>query len=144
MNRSEKFSSVLRIAEIKKRDATRIAVKAKQKLHEYEQKLNELRSFRNEYTLNAWAGGQTMTANQLQERQKFIRQLDEGIKILTNKVKGQRQSSAVDKQAWLEAHKHSDAVDKLMGKIRKIEVDLGETREANELDDRSQHRKLEN
>ncbi len=142
MTRSQKFTSVLKIAEIKKRDATRIAMKAKQNLHEYEQKLNELRSFRSEYTLSARAGGQTMTANQLQERQKFIRQLDEGIRILTNKVEGQRQSSAVDKQAWLDARKHSDAVDKLMGKIRQIEIDLGDTREANELDERSQHRQL--
>jgi flagellar export protein FliJ len=144
MIRSQKFSSVIRIAETKKRDAARVAVKAKQKLQEYEQKLNELRSFRSEYTINARASGQVMTANQLQERQKFIRQLDEGIKILSNKVDGQRQSSALEKQAWLDAHKHNDAVDKLMGKIRQVEINLGETREANELDDRSQHRKLEN
>ncbi len=144
MTRSEKFSSVLRIAETKKRDAARVAIKTNQKLNEYEKKLSELRGFRKEYTLGARAGSQSMKASQLQERQKFIRQLDEGINILTSKVEGQRQSSDLDKQAWLDAHKHSDAMDKLMGKIKKTEACLDESREANELDDHSQYRRMKN
>ena len=139
MTRSEKFSSVLRIAESKKHDAARVAKKTNQILNEYEEKLGELRGFRDEYTLGARAVSQSMTAKQLQERQKFIQQLDEGINILTNKVEGQRQNSEVDKQAWLDAHKYSDAMDKLMGKIKKTEERLDESREANELDDRSQY-----
>lgn len=139
MTRSQRFSSVLRIAETKKRNAARISVKATQKLNEYEKKLDELRSFRNEYTFGAHAGSQRMTANQLQERQLFLRQLDEGISILSNKVNGQKQSSDMEKQIWMDALKHSDAMDKLMAKIRKIEIDLVETREDSEVDDRSQH-----
>ena len=39
---------------------------------------------------------------------------------------------------WLEAHKHNDAIDKLMGKMRKLEWQLRETREDNAMDDRAQ------
>ncbi len=142
MTRSEKFLSVLRIATKKKRDAARVAIETEHKLNEYEKKLSELRGFRSEYTLGSHAGNQSMTAKQLQERQRFIRQLDEGINILSNKVEGQRQNSHLDKQAWLDAHKHSDAMDKLMGKIRKMEICLDESREANELDDRAQYHRM--
>jgi flagellar export protein FliJ len=144
MTRSQRFSSVLKIAKSKKRDAARVAVKARQKLLEYEGKLNELRNFRREYSLAMPGFNESIAASQLQERQKFFRQLDEGISILKNRVEGQKQSTDLDKQAWLEAHKHSDAMDKLMYKIRRIEIDLDEAREANELDDRSQYRRMSN
>ncbi len=142
MTRSERFASVLKIAELKKRNAARASAQAKQKLHEYEKKLYELLDFRNEYTLGDRAVSQSVTASQLQQRQKFIQQLDEGINILRKQVAGQKQSSEMDKQVWLDAYKHTNAMDKLMSKIRKTEIDLLEARETNEVDDRSQHRKL--
>ncbi|MFT5134848.1 MAG: flagellar FliJ protein [Gammaproteobacteria bacterium] len=144
MTRSEKFSPVLRIAESKKRDAARAAVKANKKLQEYENKLNELRSFRLEYSVDKNVVGQLVTTNKLQDRQNFIRQLDAGINIMEKKIEGQKQNSDLDKQAWLDAHKHVDAIDKLVGKIKKIETNMSELREDNELDDRSQHRKISN
>lgn len=144
MTRSQRFSSVLRLAETRKRNAARMSVNATQKLREYEKKLDELRRFRNEYTLGAHAGSRSMTSNQLQERQLFLRQLDEGISIMINKVNGQKQSSAMEKQVWMDALKHADAMDKLLCKIRKIEIDLAETREDSEVDDRAQYCRINN
>ncbi len=144
MTRSKRFSSELKIAEAKKRNAARVAVQAKQKLHEYEGKLDELRSFRSDYAIAVKGVDNNVTASLLQERQKFIQQLDEGIKVIQNRIEGQKQSTEIDKQAWMDAHKHSDAMDKLMLKIKKIEIDLIETRAENEIDDRSQYRKVRN
>ena len=141
MTRSEKLSPVLKLAVSRKRKAEITAARASHLLREYELKLEELRQYRAEYSVVNTSGGQVMNASHLQERQKFIRQLDEGIRILKNKVKGQQEITNVDKQAWLEAHKHNDAIDKLMGKMRKLEWQLRETREDNAMDDRSQHKR---
>ena len=138
MTRSEKLSPVLKLTLSRKRKAEIAAARASHLLREYEMKLEELRQYRSEYAIVNTSGGQVLSASHLQERQKFIRQLDEGIKILKNKVKGQQEITDVDKQAWLEAHKHNDAIDKLMGKMRKLEWQLRETREDNAMDDRAQ------
>jgi len=137
MTRSEKFSPVLKIAAVKKRDAARSAGEAAARLQDFQNKLQELRSFRSEYTLAGYQGNQTMNANELQERQKFLRQLDEGIRVLADRVRGQQQHRDMETQAWLEACRHADAVDRLMMKIRKLESDVRENRVELEMNDRA-------
>ncbi len=140
MTKSERFSPVLKVAETKKREAARVAMQTRQKLREYEHKLDELRSFRDEYALHVHTGNQSINAMQLQEQQKFVQQLNEGINILKTKIEGQKQNNDMDTQAWQEAYKYSSTIDKLISKIRRIELGVSETRESNELDDRTQYR----
>ncbi len=141
MTRSQRLSPVLKLALTRKRNAAVVAAKAAKLLREYEHKLAELQSYRADYAMLDRSDGQLVNASQLQERQKFILQLDEGIEILKLKVKGQQQVMDVDKQQWLDAHKHNDAIDKLMGRLRDLELNLRETRESDALDDRAQHSK---
>lgn len=144
MTRTERFSPVLKIAEIKKRDAARVAAKSNQAVAEYERKLSELVSFRKEYRLSDHVSNRSMSATELKEHQKFVGQLDEGISILKSQLEGHRQNNQIDRQAWMEAHQRSDAMDKLMGKMQKLEQRIRETRVDNELDDRSQHTRVKN
>lgn len=141
MTRSQRLSPVLKLALTRKRNAAVVAAKAAKLLRDYELKLAELKSYRAEYAMLDNADGQVVNASLLQERQKFMLQLDEGIDILKNKVKGQQQVMDVDKQQWLDAHKHNDAIDKLMGRLRSLEQNLRETRENDALDDRAQYSK---
>ena len=144
MTRTDKFSPVLKIAQIKKRDAARAAARSQQKVAEYEKKLSELVNFRKEYRLSNQASSQVMSAGALKEHQKFVQQLDEGISILKNQLEGHIQDNRIDRQAWMQAHQHSDAMDKLMSKMQNLEHRIREIRIDNEIDDRSQHRRIKN
>ena len=142
MTRSQRISSVLKLAERKEKNAARVAIETRQKLHMYESKLNELRQFRSEYSIDFTSTDHAMTSNLLRERQQFLHQVDAGIRILTNTVEGHRHTSHIDDKTWMEAYKYSHALDKLVDKVRSFELHIDEMREENELDDRSQHRKV--
>lgn len=143
MTRSKRLSPVLKLAESKERDAVQVMAKARQRLNHYEEKLNELRKFHEEYS-NAYRHSQSgvISATQLLETQKFLRQLDEGIAVMSEKVTGQKQLNLRDEQQWLLAKNRTDALDKLITKIQSVERNIRDNREANEVDERSQHQKL--
>ncbi len=142
MTRSKRLSPVLKLAESKERHAVQVMAKARQRLNHYEEKLNELRKFHEEYS-NAFRYSQSrvISATQLQETQKFLRQLDEGIAVMSEKVTGQKHLNLRDEQQWLLAKNRTDALDKLITKIQGFERNTRDNREANEVDERSQHQK---
>lgn len=142
MTRSKRLSPVLKLAESKQRDAVQVMAKARRRLNHYEEKLNELRKFHEEYS-NAYRHSQSgvISATQLQETQKFLRQLDEGIAVMSEKVTGQKQLNLRDEQQWLLAKNRTDALDKLITKIQGVERNIRDNREADEVDERSQHQK---
>ena len=144
MTRTEKLSPALKIAEIRKRDAAKTAESSKLKVLEYEKKLQELISFRQDYSLTNSGSDGVLSASQLVEYQKFMAQLDEGIKIIKSQLEGHRQDSEIDRQVWVEAYQRSSAMDKLVGKLKKMEQGVRETRIENEIDDRSQRTRIKN
>lgn len=143
MTRSKRLSPVLKLAESKERNAVQVMAKTRQRLNHYEEKLNELRKFHEEYS-NAYRHSQSgvISATQLLETQKFLHQLDEGIAIMSEKVTGQKQLNLRDEQQWLLAKNRTDALDKLVVKIQSVEKNIRDNREADEIDERSQHQKL--
>ncbi len=142
MTRSKRLSPVLKFAESKERHAVHVMAKARQRLNHYKEKLNELRKFHKEYS-NAFRHSQSrvISATQLQETQKFLRQLDEGIAVMSEKVTGQKHLNLRDEQQWLLAKNRTDALDKLITKIQGFERNMRDNREADEVDERSQHQK---
>ena len=143
MTRTEKLAPAYRIAELKKRDAAKIAENSKQKVLEYERKLQELIDFRKDYSLSSHFSGSVLSASQLVEHQKFMRQLDEGIRIIEKQLEGHKQDSEIDRRVWLDAYQRSDAMDKLIGKLKKMEQGARDNRLENEIDERSQSRRVE-
>lgn len=143
MTRSKRLSPVLKLAESKERNAVQVMAKTRQRLNHYEEKLNELRKFHEEYS-NAYRHSQSgvISATQLLETQKFLHQLDEGIAVMSEKVTGQKQLNLRDEQQWLLAKNRTDALDKLVVKIQSVEKNIRDNREADEIDERSQHQKL--
>lgn len=134
--RSKRLSPVLKLAETRERDAAQVLAKARQRLHDYEVKLADLRAFREEYSrsLNTMYRTAISTAL-LQQYQKFIRQLDDGITILAEKVAGQKRLNLQDEKQWLTAKIKTDALDRLVEKLQSIEQSYLNNREANELDE---------
>ena len=112
--------------------------RARRRLHYYEEKLAELRSYRSEYGMFMSRGQEgTMSATQLREYQSFIHQLNEGISILAEKIEGQRQLNQRDEKLWISAKKNTDILDKLIIKLKWMERKFAATQEANEIDERS-------
>lgn len=144
MTRSQRMKPVLRIAQSRKLDAARGVARTSHKLREYENKLAELRGFRDEYARQGRTDGQLLQPLALREGQKFIRRLDAAMDILRRKVAGLKQSSAMDRQVWMDACKHTDSIDRLLGRLRDMETGRRETRADNEIDDQAQYRKPKN
>lgn len=139
MGRSKRLSPVLRVAENREKKAAQVVARARQRLHYYEDKLNELKSYREEYSQSLNTGlFVAMTAPQLREYQNFIRQLDEGIRQLSEKIEGQKQINLRDEKQWISAKQRTDSLDKLIDKLQDMERNFQENREANEIDERSQ------
>ena len=138
MARSKKLTPILKLAERKKIDAANTMARARRRLRFYEEKLAELRSYRNEYgTFMAKDQEHTLTANQLREYQAFIHQLNEGIAVLAEKVEGERQLKQRDEKLWLSAKKNTEILDKLIVKLKGMERKFAVNQEANEIDERS-------
>lgn len=140
MTRSEKLSSILRLAERKEQIAARNAAQSRLKLLECENKLKELQKFRYEYARHRGLGNSVLCSSELLERQKFINQLDEGIEILKQIISSRHFDSETEKKLWVDAYKHSSSLDRLMNKFRQSELLHSERMEESALDDRSQYR----
>lgn len=141
MARSRRLSPVLRIEQNKERTAANVVSKARQVLTYYQKKLTELKDYQHEYSQSLNSNqAKTMSATQLNEFRGFMRQLDEGIRLLTEKVEGQKQLNLHDERQWINAKKRTDALDKLISNFKSRERNLSESREANEIDDRTSQR----
>ncbi|MFQ5660100.1 MAG: flagellar export protein FliJ [Gammaproteobacteria bacterium] len=144
MARSRRLSPLLKLAEARERNAVQVVLRARQQLHDYEEKLAELRTYRQEYGRSFKAAqAHATTGKQLQEYQNFMHQLNRGITLLAEKIAGQKQLNLRDERLWVKAKKRSDALDKLVDKLRGMERNFRLTLEANEIDEHSQHRKAE-
>jgi len=136
--RSKRLSPIMRLAERKEKNAATTMARARQRLHYYEEKLAELRNYRNEYGVYINdPHADAMTINRLREYQVFIQQLNEGISILAEKVEGQRQLKRHDEQQWLAAKKNTGVLDKLIIKLKWMERKFAANLEANEIDERA-------
>ncbi len=142
MTRSKRLSPVLQLAETHERSAAQSMAQTRQRLHYYEEKLAELCGFRKEYTNSLRTGhANIISASQLQQYQSFLRQLDEGIAVMSERISGQKQLNTRDEQQWLMAKQRTDALDKLVLKLQGLERNLRENQEANEVDELSQRKK---
>ena len=137
--RSKRLAPVLKIAEKKELYAAKVLADTRRSLKYYEDKLTQLKTFRDEYA-NALRNGLlgTTSAAQLREYQHFLKQLNDGIDGLAEQVNKQKQVSRTDQAKWQHAKQHSGAIDRLIMKLHDIEQNIILTREANEVDDRSQ------
>lgn len=142
MSRSKRLSPVLKLAENKEKTAALAMARARQQLHYYENKVNQLRAYRDEYSQSLIQGrAKSMSAIQLQEYQNFIRQLNEGITLLSKKIEEQKSMTLQDEKSWISAKSRTDVLDKLVLKLNWMDKKFHNNREANEMDDRSQHSK---
>ena len=139
--RSKRLSPVLKIAENRELYAARAVAESRRNLQHYEQKLAELEAFRDEYSTSQRAGQSTTTSvTQLREYQKFLKQLNDGIFIMSEQVAQLKSIDDETESKWRKARTRTDALDKLIVKMEGIEDLIQLNRESNEVDERSQRK----
>lgn len=135
-SKSTRFQPVQQLAEDRAKTATEAMITARNEHDLHKQKLTDLMRYRNDYHTELQNKAKTgMSANQLQQYQTFIAQLDKAIQQQQQQV-SLTKVALQDKQAsWQDKNSHKKAINNAVGKIQQQEQLAESSREQNELDE---------
>ena len=86
MTRSQRIKKIVSLSENKERAAARDFAETQKVLSDYKDKLKQLEEYRLEYTSLMKPGGAAQSVTMIRERQAFILQLDEGIRMIKSQI----------------------------------------------------------
>lgn len=144
MTRSQRIKKIVHLSENKERAAARNFAATQKILSDYKNKLKQLESYRLEYTALMKPGGATQTVSMIRERQAFIMQLDEGIKMIKEQIKIQETMNSRERDKWLKQKQQLDTMENIFQRCRKTEQKIIALREQHQLDELSQRRSAKN
>jgi len=142
MTRSERIKKIVNISENKERVAAREFVAAQKILNDYKERLNQLENYRNEYTVYMKPGGAAQSVSLIRERQAFIIQIDEGIRLLKNQIQIQETMNISERDKWLKQKQQLDTMENIFERFYKAEQHIMTVREQNRLDEFSQRKSV--
>ena len=140
MSRAKRMDPIVRLARDDEEQAARGLSESARMLRESETKLEELRDYRSGYARQLQSQG-TLNGNALQGFQQFMRNLDQAIAQLEERVRQQRRANDQQLQRWLGTHNRTKAMTEIADKYRDEEQRIEEDKLQWELDDRAQHTK---
>ena len=139
MTRSKRMQPVQRVAHGREQDAMRKLGESQQFLDAQKAKLEELRSYREQYARDFTAsGGNGLQATRLRDYRVFLNRLGEAIaqqEALISRYESQHEET---RQCWVDSRGHSQAIDKVVDRYRQQEHQQQERREQLEQDERAQ------
>ncbi|MBI2380942.1 MAG: flagellar export protein FliJ [Gammaproteobacteria bacterium] len=137
VEQSKRMQPVSRIADQRERKAAQAFGDARQAASHQEQRLNELRSYRQEYVERFEAQGRSgLSGAQVRDYQRFIDQLDRAIAQQEDALRKARESLQGSKQEWLNKNTKATAIRNVVGRFRRNEAHQGERAEQKEVDNR--------
>ncbi|MBL4681190.1 MAG: flagellar export protein FliJ [Pseudomonadales bacterium] len=128
----EGLHSVLKLAEVKEKDAAFLYVDAQKVLDSNQSKLEELCEFRSDYHQKAEA---RISPSQFQSTRQFLFQLSEVIDIQEQQLEITRISMLREKENWLDRRVERKSIEKLKEKWAKKLEKVRQSREQGELDE---------
>jgi len=138
MTRSQRFKTIVNLANTKERQTAILFAQKQKVLAEFEKKRALLETYRKEYSDKISSDkDQSFSGSWLREQQSFLIQIDEGIKMLTEQIQIQRQSNNHERAQWLQAKQQADAMENVLQKITRLENRIHDNRLQHELDDLS-------
>ena len=140
MTRSQRIKKIVSLNENKERAAARDFAATQKILRDYKEKLKQLENYRLEYTAFMKPGGTTQTVSMIRERQAFILQLDEGIRMIKNQIQIQEKMNNHERDKWLKEKQQLDTMENIFQRCHKTEQQIMALREQNQLDELSQRR----
>lgn len=132
--RAKRLKPLLKIASRKEENAANTLASSNQELKSHQEKLEQMKQYRNEYANNSTAS--SITAGMLRDKQQFIQQIDQAIELLEQQIRQQHLKISSDQKSWLQAKQKTDAYDKVIEKIQLTEQNINDEREQREIDDR--------
>lgn len=142
MTKSQRLKPITEIAESHEQDAARSMGERQQYLAGQYARLEEIKAYRAEYVQRMQeAGACGIEAGQMQDYTTFIRRLDEAIVYQYKQISAAEQHLDMSKSNWQALHSRSEALNKVVDRLRDEERRQDDRREQKETDDRSQRYK---
>lgn len=136
MTRSEKLQPVVKHVENREQSALKDMAFSQQQLQMQLKQLQQLIEYKNEYA-NRYSSSQPVSysAVQLQEFNRFMTQLDDTIKQQNNVVIMAQREVDVKREKWKHTRSRSDAMHKVVDKIKTSELEQTEKTEQKFMDE---------
>ena len=138
MTRSQRIKKIVNLTENKERAAARDFAAAQKVLSDYKDKLKQLEDYRLEYTSFMKPGAERQSVSMMRERQAFILQLDEGIRMMKNQIQIQETMNNQERERLLKEKQQLDTMENIFQRYHKTEQQIVALREQNQLDELSQ------
>ncbi len=140
MTKSKRLKPVAKIAENKERDAARMLGDCQRVLKEHEARLEELITYRQEYTEHfQQLGKEGLPAGKAHEYRAFLHQLNLSIENQRERVESTQQELEEKKRYWTTVRSRAKALEKVVSNHIQQETRLEARKEQRESDEQAQH-----
>ncbi len=139
MTKSKRMQPVARVAEDRQRKAATEMVEFKQLLDAQQDKLDELRKYRNEYARHfEQIGRNGMDAGRMADFRGILTRLSEAIVWQEQRLVTLNQDYERLRRSWTDTRSRAAAIDKVIERFRADEQREADRREQGEFDERAQ------
>lgn len=137
MKRSRRLQPVVRVAENRQQQAARVLGKAQAELAAAEQRLSELKSYREEYIRRFQAAGaQGMGVVQMSDYRQFLHRLSQAIEQQVQVVAQVAAQMEEQRRRWFTSRGKAQMLDSVVQRYQADEQREADRKEQGELDDR--------
>ncbi len=133
--RSKRFEPIQDIAATSATDLSRAMGEAGRRVAELERQLDQLKSYRDDYTRNSVEGRGTMDAVRLQNYRSFLDRLGEAMRQQVGKLDAARAEYEKRRAQWSEKRIEAESLTRVIDRFRKEEQQSADQREQREGDD---------
>ncbi|MDH3507861.1 MAG: flagellar export protein FliJ [Gammaproteobacteria bacterium] len=134
-DRWKRYTGLKNLADNREAQAAKALATSMQQLEMRQAELDRLRSYAAEYQLAQQ--GKPMDRERLSNLHMFTSQLSGVIKRLEEEVESAKQAMQADMEQWRGGYRHSKALEQLVEKYRRELMNLEESQEQKELDERN-------
>jgi flagellar FliJ protein len=135
MMKSKRFEPIQEIASTSAKDLSRAMGEAGRKVADLERKLQQLQSYRDEYTKSSANSGASMDAVKLQNYRSFLDRLGEALRQQIKSLEHARADYEKKRAQWSEKRVEAESLGRVVERFRKEERHALDQREQREGDD---------
>jgi flagellar protein FliJ len=135
MMKSKRFEPIQEIASTSAKDLSRAMGEAGRKVADLERKLQQLQSYRDEYTKSSANSGASMDAVKLQNYRSFLDRLGEALRQQLKSLEHARADYEKKRAQWSEKRVEAESLGRVVERFRKEERHALDQREQREGDD---------
>jgi flagellar protein FliJ len=135
MMKSKRFEPIQEIASTSAKDLSRAMGEAGRKVSDLERKLQQLQTYRDEYTKNSAQSGSAMDAVKLQNYRSFLDRLGDALRQQQKLLELARAEYEKKRADWSEKRVEAESLGRVVERFRKDERRAVDQREQREGDD---------